>query len=33
MSQSTTPSIEDDIRDAIDEDERAELLEELRSAD
>jgi hypothetical protein len=33
MSHNTTPTIEDELRDAIEEDERTELLEEIRSAE
>jgi hypothetical protein len=33
MAQDTTPTIEDDLRDAVDEDERAARLEEIRAAE
>jgi len=33
MAQDTQPTIEDDLRDAVDEDERTELLEELRAGE
>jgi len=33
MLQDIAPTLEDDVRDAVDEDERIELLEAFRSAE